>query len=141
MKLRYDPSSLADELLNRNPLLVDKLLNNNVVSSAKEANDGLVELLKFLYLCANSDAVLTPSLRVDTLWHEFILFSRSYTQFCQMHFSQYIHHQPSDSPNNEMHQYQHTVQCYRLHFGMPNTDFWATSGICHNHCGSCENNK
>ncbi len=139
MKSNYDPQSLANELISSNALFVNKLIKNNVVMSPKEAKDGVVELLKFLYLCANNNSVLTPSLRVDALWHEFILFSRSYTRFCDSHFSQYIHHEPSDSPNDEVHQYQHTLQLYLKQFGKLNTDFWASAGICEKHCGSCEN--
>ncbi|MDX8404145.1 MAG: hypothetical protein R8K54_07040 [Mariprofundaceae bacterium] len=138
MNSDYNPQLLAVELLNANTLLLDRLIKNNVVESQEEAKDGMTELLKFLFLCANNDSILTPSLRVDALWHEFILFSRSYTNFCIKYFSRYIHHQPSNSPRNEMHQYQHTLQLCLLHFGALNTKFWASAGICEQHCGSCE---
>lgn len=139
MDLDYDPKKLARKLLSENILLVTKLVQNNVVSNSKEANSAVIELLKFLYLCAYSDATLTPSLRIDAVWHELILFSRSYTDFCIKHFSCYIHHQPSDSPSAEAHQYQHTLQLYIRYFGKPNADFWVNAGICESECGSCEN--
>jgi|UPI00036993F9 hypothetical protein len=141
MDLYFSPQQLAQELLADNTLLVDRLVKNQVVANSKEAEDGMAEVLKFLFLCAHSDAILTPSLRVDALWHEFILFSRAYTQFCHKHFAHYIHHQPSNSPRDEMHQYQHTVQLYLQSFGTINTDFWATAGICNQHCGSCESHS
>jgi len=138
MNSNFDPHVLAKDLLAAHALLADRLIKNRVVESPQEAEDGMTELLKFLFLCANSNAILTPSLRIDALWHEFILFSRAYTQFCHKHFSHYIHHQPSNSPRDEMHQYQHTLQLYLQSFGTLNTDFWASAGICNQHCGSCE---
>jgi len=31
---------------------------------------------------------------VDEFWHQHLLFSREYTDFCDEHFGRYIHHQP-----------------------------------------------
>ena len=139
MSETYNPYSLAVTLLKENDLLESKLIETNVVENSKEAQEGVAELLKFLFLCANHNSILTPSLKIDVLWHEFILFSRSYMSFCHMHFSKYIHHQPSNSSSNEMHQYQSTIQLYLQYFGSLNTKFWVTAGVCENHCGSCEN--
>ena len=38
-----------------------------------------------------------PSKVVDNLWHEFILNTREYEQFCQQAFGRYLHHTPMDS--------------------------------------------
>lgn len=38
-----------------------------------------------------------PSHAVDLLWHEFILFTRSYEQFCSRAFGRFLHHAPAGS--------------------------------------------
>lgn len=39
--------------------------------------------------------VSMPSQVVDDLWHEFILHTKSYQQFCQRAFGQFLHHAPA----------------------------------------------
>jgi hypothetical protein len=41
------------------------------------------------------------SLRVDEVWHQFILFTAQYLDFCQRFFGRYIHHSPSNAPETE----------------------------------------
>lgn len=47
-----------------------------------------------VYLRANGKMLGMPSKVVDTLWHEFILDTRRYTDFCQQAFGSYFHHIP-----------------------------------------------
>lgn len=35
---------------------------------------------------------------VDVLWHQFILFTREYSAFCEEHFGIFIHHAPYNTP-------------------------------------------
>lgn len=39
-------------------------------------------------------AIGMPSKAVDEAWHEFILMSRHYTEFCRHAFGRYLHHNP-----------------------------------------------
>lgn len=32
--------------------------------------------------------------QIDEMWHQFILYTRSYSDFCQHYFGQFIHHEP-----------------------------------------------
>lgn len=41
-----------------------------------------------------------PLKEIDDMWHEFILFTEDYTEFCIHYFGQYIHHKPV-IPNND----------------------------------------
>jgi hypothetical protein len=50
----------------------------------------------FLYDCHRSDVPLSPSERVDEGWHNFILFTKDYADFCQSNFGHFIHHTPLD---------------------------------------------
>ena len=46
---------------------------------------------------ANGKMVAMPSEIVDVLWHEFILFTRAYEQFCQQAFGRFLHHTPTEA--------------------------------------------
>lgn len=47
------------------------------------------------YLKSGCKRVAMPSQVVDDLWHEFILFTRDYGNFCQLAFGQFLHHTPA----------------------------------------------
>lgn len=32
---------------------------------------------------------------IDEMWHEFILFTQDYMDFCQQYFGEYLHHLPN----------------------------------------------
>ncbi len=50
----------------------------------------------FLYnLMAEGKFVSMPSQAVDDLWHEFILFTKHYNDFCKKAFGQFLHHTPA----------------------------------------------
>jgi len=61
----------------------------------------LLGLKEYFQLCLEGrDLVLgMPSQAVDTAWHEFILYTRDYTAFCQRAFGHYLHHVPGDEPS------------------------------------------
>ena len=54
--------------------------------------------LRQFFLCnlkAKGAFVSMPSKAVDDLWHEFILFTKHYNNFCQKAFGQFLHHTPA----------------------------------------------
>lgn len=51
-------------------------------------------------LLAGRRAVAMPSQAVDVAWHEFILFTRSYEEFCQQNFGRFLHHTPTEAMTN-----------------------------------------
>jgi hypothetical protein len=48
----------------------------------------------FLTYLKSKDFVAMPSQVVDDFWHEFILYTRDYKQFCNQAFGQFMHHTP-----------------------------------------------
>lgn len=48
-------------------------------------------------LLAGRRSVAMPSQVVDVAWHEFILFTRAYEQFCQQALGRFLHHTPSEA--------------------------------------------
>jgi hypothetical protein len=62
------------------------------------------ETVTWLWLCRRHERQrrpeplrLFPVMRViDEMWHEFILCTRDYSRFCEMHLGGYVHHAPAD---------------------------------------------
>src|SRR5262245_37396080 len=47
------------------------------------------------YLTSGKDFVSMPSVAADALWHEFILYTREYKDFCRRAFGGFLHHMPA----------------------------------------------
>lgn len=61
-------------------------------------------LQQYFQICqrAQGKFVSMPSQVVDDMWHDFILFTRNYQDFCSKAFGRYLHHTPVEampSPN------------------------------------------
>ena len=56
-------------------------------------------LRDYFQLChqAKKRLVAMPSQAVDDAWHEFILFTRQYQQFCQRGLGRFLHHTPAEA--------------------------------------------
>lgn len=126
-------------LIDSTPLLLNKIQNNTSNKTYLQAEKALEETLRFMYLCAHSKTTLTPSVLIDSTWHEFILFTRSYHKFCIQHFNHFIHHQPSSNKTNELQQYERTILLYEQHFGYCDDGFWPRNYQNIAPCGPCEN--
>lgn len=130
--------SLASELLKSHPLLEAKI-RRSILCGRQEARIGLVETIKFLSLVAqHSDLVLTPTHRIDMVWHEFILFTRLYADFCHDQFGKFIHHTPGGTDKENRDQFAATLSLYQLRFGEPSLLFWGGADQNVASCGSCE---
>jgi hypothetical protein len=76
----------------------------------EKARDLFTSMLKFLWISEKhiSDKKRNPSdtsldfifvmheeMRdIDNMWHNFILYTRDYTAFCEKYFGKFLHHQP-----------------------------------------------
>ena len=67
------------------------------------AEELFIELMRWLYLCARATepgtrgvgvSIYPEILRIDDMWHAFILHTRDYADFCTHYFGQFIHHDP-----------------------------------------------
>ena len=61
-----------------------------------EARSIFFSLEKFL--CEAVDESQSPTEIIYAAWHEFILHTKEYTDYCLSKFGRYIHHVPDDSP-------------------------------------------
>ena len=76
------PEGLGQELRRRYPSL----------QSLGPANRGLRQWLRIQVVAR--DMLGMPSLAVDLLWHEFILHTEAYDQFCRRAYGRKLHHYP-----------------------------------------------
>jgi hypothetical protein len=67
-------------------------------ASAKIFSDVEFFLEKAFSLAAEN---VVPSKEVDDAWHDFILDTRQYVEYCELKFGRYIHHCPQDIANSE----------------------------------------
>ena len=90
----------------------------------------LNEYKKFIYLGLVSDFLVTPSRIIDVVWHEHLLFSKAYRDFCNEVIEQPFDHYPELVPAEEQTgrfsaQYLDTVELYQAEFGLePPADIW-----------------
>lgn len=131
--------NLAKRILRENPELHDKLISHCAIDE-QDSITAFAELLKFFHISADSDQRCTPSVIVDNMWHEFILFTREYAAFCDAQFGQFIHHSPGGTTAANHAQYLHTLRSLQLHFSVINHTYWPVpTTLCLNiQCGSCD---
>lgn len=88
------------------------------------------EYKKFVYLGVVSDFHVTPSKIIDVVWHEHILFTSAYRQFCDQVICYQFDHHPelvpmADETGRFNAQYLDTIELYANEFGFaPPTDIW-----------------
>ncbi|MEO2030303.1 MAG: hypothetical protein ABGZ23_30935 [Fuerstiella sp.] len=135
---RLDHVQLATKILQANPVLYSKI---SAACDIKESEvpRSLTEVILFLNLIAFSKSILTPSPFVDYVWHEFILCTRAYWNFCEATFGHMIHHHPGGTKETNRKQYQRTLDLYRQYFGPPDPCFWnCPAPTATADCGGCE---
>jgi len=113
------------------PFLIEKLVKDHMVDTPAEAEALFVEVKRYLVIAA-----LDPekswhmySLRIDECWHQFILFTRQYVEFCKLYFGRYVPHAPSNSPDAGLAPRQRTTfkefnARYQELFGAPLSEIW-----------------
>ena len=126
--------AVAEQIVTENPLLGERIAKSCKLSM-DDSCGMLVNLIRFLELIAISPVSLTPSHKIDLAWHEFILFTKLYSNFCRQHFGRYIHHQPGGDQATNQSQFKATLQLYSQRYGLPNPKFWSDLEA---DCGSCE---
>lgn len=60
-------------------------------------------LRQYLLLCSYADGkvLAMPSKVVDDAWHEFILITRAYNEFCLLGIGRFLHHTPAEEIGSE----------------------------------------
>ncbi len=90
------------------------------------------EYRKFVYLGIVSDTHVTPPKVIDQVWHEHLLFSRAYREFCRDVVGREFDHHPELLPTQGQTdvfeaQYAATLALYETEFNVrPPADIWGT---------------
>jgi hypothetical protein len=88
------------------------------------------EYKKFIYLGIISNFQVTPSIIIDVVWHEHILFSKAYREFCDVVIEHQFDHYPEllkSDEQSEKYKLQHinTLHLYFKEFGIaPPSRIW-----------------
>ena len=103
--------------------------------SEQKADNLFFEMKRFLYLCATNESAMAPPEEIDEIWHNFILFTKDYADFCFTNVGAFLHHQPltiAERERSDGSMITSTLDAARAAFGDLN-DHWAFTKI----PGSC----
>lgn len=98
--------------------------------SNKFALKAIAEYKKFVFLGVVSDFAVTPSKIIDQVWHEHLLFSKAYREFCSRTIEFNFDHNPEllpmiDQTGTFNAQYLDTINLYKAEFDtVPPADIW-----------------
>ena len=90
--------TLAHALRYRNREILLRFMDQWGVSE-EEAAELFTETKKWLWLTTREDApplVITGEMKMlDEMWHNFVLFTPEYMEYCDSRFGRYVHHLPT----------------------------------------------
>jgi len=89
----FHPIDLDQVLAYQHPTLILRL-HDKLGMSEHEAKELFDDLKRFLFLCATHREKLGPTDRIDEAWHNFILFTKDYRNFCNRLLGKFIEHVP-----------------------------------------------
>jgi hypothetical protein len=92
----------------------------------------IVEYKKFMYLAATSDLMVSPSEVIDIVWHQHLVFTQSYRDFCGI-LGKQIQHVPSTHNTVDFEKFKaakdRTFTLYHKQFGQPPHEVWSARGM------------
>lgn len=92
----------------------------------------ILEYKKFMYLAATSDMMVSPSEIIDTVWHQHLIFTQSYQEFCNI-LGKQIQHIPSTHNKSEFEKFksakERTKRFYIETFGQQPSNIWENSDM------------
>ncbi len=124
------------------PDLVERL-EDKLHLTPTEARGLYRDLLEFLFLCGfhRGKGPFGPPEKIDNAWHEFLMFTRQYAEFCHKHFGSFIHHVPFTRRQKALGQgpvnAARTAELARREFGTLSSNWRAPAANC-GKCSSCE---
>lgn len=93
--------------------------------SEVEARECFEDLKKFLYMAVIADKPVAPTEKLDEMWHNFILYTLDYDEFCKTRLGMFVHHRPRrrDDPKSTRNMRQETLDFAHELFGSLPTNF------------------
>lgn len=71
--------------------------------------------------------LLGPSRQVDAVWHQFIVNTRAYHEFCERVYGRYLHHNPAADGRQAM---NNALPRLRYYFEDVDEEMWSEAFIC-----------
>lgn len=91
------------------------------------ADQAIIEYKKFMYLAATSEFMVSPSKIIDNVWHQHLIFTQSYQDFCNI-LGKQIQHIPSTHTREEFEKFkkakERTIKFYERDFGKQPKNIW-----------------
>lgn len=99
------------------------------------------DLKRFLYMAVIADMPVAPTEKLDEMWHNFILYTLDYAEFCTTHLGLFVHHRPRrrDDPKSTRNMRQETLDFARDLFGYLPTNFQYTHAEMFKSSNDCVN--
>jgi hypothetical protein len=99
-----------------------KLGENPIFKTPSHIDASLIEYKRFMFFKgAEPDTICGMfSLTIDAIWHEHILYTRQYAEFCQSVFGHFVHHVPCnllDLSKQTKIEYGFWIMEYQMMFG------------------------
>lgn len=97
------------------PAIQAKLAETYPHLSDRECRQILLALRQYFQACriAKKKMLSMPSKCVDSAWHEFILITKSYSEFCSEAFGYYLHHTPTEAMDSMSAHYEGLKRTWR----------------------------
>ncbi|SEB44313.1 hypothetical protein SAMN04489727_1791 [Amycolatopsis tolypomycina] len=91
----------------------------------------LDQALAFLVLCADGqNGPYAPSALVDIGWHNFLMYTAEYAEFCARHAGRFIHHRPNDDEaGSEVPLVAHTAASMRALGLVVDDELWPSEAL------------
>jgi hypothetical protein len=108
-----------------------RLANENFWT--KEFTDqAILEYKKFMYLASTCDFMVSPSEIIDIVWHQHLIFTQSYQDFCNI-LGKQIQHIPSTHNKEDFEKFrqakERTIKLYEKDFGKQPKNIWGYDGM------------
>ncbi len=91
----------------------------------------ILEYKKFMYLAAVSDIMVSPSETVDKVWHQHLIFTKSYNELCKI-LGKQIQHIPSTHNKEDFQKFKlagiYTSELFERYFGKQPENIWSHAG-------------
>lgn len=106
--------TLLDRVLAyENPELIERF-KHKLALSHKEAEQLFHDMKQFLYLCGTRPGTWSPTEAIDAAWHEFVLYTKDYGEFCRNMFGKFVHHVPNSYLSEENRLIGNTWRTYKV---------------------------
>jgi len=119
---KLNPSKVAHDILGNFPIISEKI---SIATGLSESKSKLLfeEVIKYLAAVNECSVPLSPSYLVDQAWHQFLLHTLAYRNFCIDYLGKFIHHIPGRKYATED-EYNSTISDIERLFGPINSEFW-----------------